>query len=120
MEDCKDRDILAVTTTVASVADAQALARTILEARLAACVQLEDGLTSFYRWEGRDCADPEVRLTIKTMPACEEALQALFRDKHPYDVPQFVGVTMRASEAYAAWVRAEVTVPAVASGELGM
>lgn len=108
MQDCKDLDVLVVTTTVGSGADAQALARTILQRRLAACVQVEEGLTSFYRWEGQDHADAEVRLTIKTLPACAQALQALFSAQHPYDVPQFVALTMRASEAYAAWVRAEV------------
>jgi periplasmic divalent cation tolerance protein len=111
MQDCKDMDILTVTTTVGSVADGQALARAILERRLAACVQLEEGLTSFYRWQGKQCEDPEVRLTIKTLPACAPALQALFAEKHPYEVPQFVAATMQASEGYAAWARGEVAVP---------
>lgn len=111
MEDCKDSDILSVTTTVGSVAGAQALARAILDRRLAACVQVEEGLTSFYRWEGRQCEDPEVRLTIKTLPACEGALQALFAEAHPYEVPQFLAFTMRAAPAYAKWVHAEVAVP---------
>lgn len=120
MEDCKELDILAVTTTAGSVADGQALARAILERRLAACVQLEEGLTSFYRWQGKDCEDAEVRLTIKTLPECEDGLLALFRERHPYEVPQFVAVRMRASEGYAAWVRSEVVPPAVAAGELGL
>jgi len=114
MEDCKDLDILTVTTTVGCLADARALAGAILERRLAACVQVKEGLISFYRWEGRDCEDAEVRLTVKTLPACEAALQALFAEKHPYDVPQFLAVTMRASTAYAAWVRGEVRPPAAA------
>ena len=112
MEDCKDRDILAVTTTVASAAEARQLARAILERRLAACVQVEEGLLSFYRWKGKECEDAEVRLTIKTLPACEAALQGLFREQHPYEVPQFLAVTMRGSEGYAAWARGEVVVPA--------
>ena len=116
MEDCKDLDILTVTTTVGSKADAQALARAVLERRLAACVQVDEGLTSFYRWDGRDCEDAELRLTLKTLPGCEAALQALFAEKHPYDVPQFLAFTMQASPAYAAWVRGEVRRPA-APGE---
>ena len=116
MEDCKDLDILTVTTTVGSAADGQALARAILEHRLAACVQLEEGLTSFYRWQGKPCEDAEVRLTIKTLPACEGALRALFARRHPYEVPQFLAFTMRASQAYAAWARGEVSLPA-AGGE---
>lgn len=116
MEDCKELDILAITTTVASRADAQRLARSILTRRLAACVQMEEGLTSFYRWNGKECEDPEVRLTIKTLPACADALQALFRQEHPYEVPQFLAVPMRASQEYLAWVRGEVNVPATAGG----
>lgn len=112
MEDCKDLDILTVTTTVGSEADAQRLAREIVDQRLAACVQVEAGLQSFYRWEGRQCEEAEVRLVIKTLPACEAALQQLFSQRHPYDVPQFLAVTMRASEAYARWARAEIRLPA--------
>ena len=108
MQDCKEGDILVVTTTVGSAADAQALARRIVQARLAACVQVEPGLTSFYRWEGRDCEDAEVRLTIKTLPSCEAALQALFAEAHPYEVPQFVAVRASASSGYRQWVVAEV------------
>ena len=117
MEDCKELDILAVTTTVASRADARALARAILGRRLAACVQLEEGLTSFYRWQGKECEEPEVRLTLKTLPECGGALQALFAEKHPYEVPQFLAACLRASPAYHAWVRGEVSVPATLRGE---
>ncbi len=109
MQDCNQQDILSVATTVGSPAQAQELARELVERRLAACVQLDTGVQSFYRWEGKACEDAEVRLTIKTLPDRAEALQAFFRDKHPYDVPQFLSQVMRASEAYAAWVRAEVT-----------
>jgi periplasmic divalent cation tolerance protein len=114
MEDCKDLDIVSVTTTVGSVADARALARALLERRLAACVQVEAGLTSFYRWEGRECEDAEVRLTIKTVPQGEQALHEFFAEKHPYEVPQFLAVRMRASPAYHAWARGEVTPAAPA------
>jgi periplasmic divalent cation tolerance protein len=108
MQDCKELDVLTVTTTVGSRADGVALARAILERRLAACVQLEEGLSSFYRWEGQQCEDAEVRLTIKTLPGCEAALQALFKEKHPYELPQFVAWVGTASAGYAGWARGEV------------
>jgi periplasmic divalent cation tolerance protein len=108
MEDCKDLDILTVTTTVGSRADALKLGRAILQRRLAACVQVEEGLTSLYRWQGRDCEDAEVRLTLKTLPGCAEALQALFRAQHPYELPQFLAQSMRASRAYFDWAHGEV------------
>jgi periplasmic divalent cation tolerance protein len=111
MQDCKEPDILSVTTTVGSPAVAQALAREILARRLAACVQIEQGLASLYRWKGELCEEPEVRLVIKTLPGCEAALQALFAELHPYEVPQFLAVAMSASPAYAQWARAEITMP---------
>jgi periplasmic divalent cation tolerance protein len=120
MENSQGRDILTVTTTVGSREDARKLARAIVQARLAACVQVEEGLTSFYRWQGRECEDAEVRLTIKTLPGCEQALQALFREQHPYEVPQFVAVGMQASEGYFEWVRGEVSVPADPREVLGL
>lgn len=114
MEDCKQQfDILSVTTTVGSLADAQRLARQLVELRLAACVQLDEGVRSFYRWQGKLCDEAEVRLTIKTLPACEGALRAVFAEHHPYDMAQFLAVVMRGSEAYAQWARHEVTVPGV-------
>jgi periplasmic divalent cation tolerance protein len=112
VEDCNDLYILSDTTPVASAADGRRLAQVILERRLGACVQVEEALTSHYRWEGRPCEEPELRLTIKTLPACAAALQALFAQEHPYELPQFLAVAMTASPAYAAWVRAEVSLPA--------
>jgi periplasmic divalent cation tolerance protein len=111
MQDSADLEILSVTTTVGSLADGQALARELIAQRLAACVQLEPGLTSFYRWKGQQCQEDEVRLVIKTLPGAERALQEFFARHHPYDLPQFLVVPMRASAAYAAWVRSETAQP---------
>jgi periplasmic divalent cation tolerance protein len=107
MQDCKELDILSVTTTLGSLDDAKVLAREILRQRLAACVQLEQGLTSLFHWKGQLCEETEVRLVIKSLPGCEGALQALFAEHHPYEVPQFLATTLRASEGYAAWARSE-------------
>lgn len=108
MQDHHDRDILTVTTTVGSLEEARRLARDIVELRLAACVQLDAVAASFYRWEGRLCEDPEVRLSIKTLPHLREALEAHFAHAHPYELPQFLCEMQQASETYAAWVRSEV------------
>ena len=109
MQDCKEPDILIVTTTVGSVQDAQRLARELVERRLAACVQVDAGVTSFYRWEGKQCEDAEWRLVIKTQPQLEPALQAFFAQQHPYEVPQFVAWRAAGSAAYADWVRTETS-----------
>jgi len=112
MQEPRELDILTVTTTVGSPAAAKDLARQIMAERLAACVQIDEGHTSLYRWQGELREEPEVRLVIKTLPGCEAALRALFARHHPYELPQFLAYRMRASEAYAAWARSETQLPA--------
>ena len=114
MSDASTPEVLSVSTTLGSRAAAQQLGREILARRLAACVQVEEGLLSLYYWKGQLCEEPEVRLVIKTLPACAAALQALFAERHPYEVPQFLAVAMSASPGYAAWLRSEVVVPQAA------
>lgn len=104
MEDAKSHPVLSLVTTVGAMADAQRMARLLLERRLAACVQIEAGLVSHYVWQGRACQEPELRLTIKSLPDRAPALQAFFAEHHPYELPQFLSTVMDASDAYAAWV----------------
>jgi len=107
MEDCKDLDILILTTTVGSAADAERMARELMEQRVAACVQIET-LRSFYHWQGKLCDEAEWRLVIKAVPEGSDRLRALLAQIHPYELPQVVAWTARASADYAAWIRAEV------------
>jgi periplasmic divalent cation tolerance protein len=107
MQDCKDSDILVVTTTVGTMSDARRLAGGLVERRLAACVQIEPIAASFHRWEGKLCDESEVRLSIKTVARLREALLLAFEELHPYNVPQFIAAAHDASAAYADWVRAE-------------
>lgn len=102
-------EILSLVTTVGSEEDARRLAAALVERRLAACVQLDRGVESHYRWEGKACVDAEVRLTIKSTPEHLADLQAFFAAEHPYDLPQLVWQVDQASAAYAAWVREEVS-----------
>ena len=101
-------EILSLTTTVSSRQDAERLAGALLDRRLAACVQLDEGLQSHYRWKGQPCIDAEVRLTIKSLPGKLAALQDFMAEQHPYEVPQLLWQTVGASPAYAEWVRQEV------------
>lgn len=103
--------IASLTTTVPSEAEAQGLARGLVEAGLAACAQVEPGLQSHYRWDGQLRADPEVRLTLKTLPEARAAVEAFVTRYHPHEVPQLLWQTLEASQAYARWVRAQVQVP---------
>ena len=96
---------LLVLTTVGADFDARALAHTLVEARLAACVNIIDRIHSVYRWEDRVADDGEQLLLIKTTDVRIDALrEELFR-LHPYDVPEFVVLSIEStSEAYGAWL----------------
>ena len=96
-----------VLTTLPSRDAAQAIARTLVEERMAACVQIVDGLRSIYRWEGRIDESAECQLVAKTTPAAAPALIARLRTLHPYEVPEILSLDAMASAAYGAWLQAE-------------
>jgi len=86
------------------------LARGLVEARLAACVNVIAGLRSFYRWEGQVQDDPEAQLLIKTTGGRLEALKSHLTSHHPYDVPEILALPVReGGAAYLDWVRGETS-----------
>lgn len=102
--------LVIVLTTLPAGHDAEALARTLVDERLAACVNVLPAMVSCYRWEGRVQEDAERQLVIKTTRGCTGSLQHRLAALHPYDVPEFIVVSgADASKAYGAWVRASVT-----------
>ena len=96
-----------VTTTVASAADARRLAQAVVQARLAACVQVQ-AITSHYHWQGVLQEEAEWRLVCKTLPRATGALLALLESLHPYTLPQLVVQALQATPAYVRWVEGEV------------
>ena len=99
---------LAVFTTVATEADAQRLARTLVERRLVACAQISP-IESVYRWDGAIQHEHEVRLLLKTTEARREALTDALRELHPYQLPAIHAVALEHVEPrYAEWVEASV------------
>jgi periplasmic divalent cation tolerance protein len=101
---------LAVVTTVGDMEGARQLARTIVEGRLAACVQLS-AIESFYTWDGALQHEPEVRLVCKTTEAAWPRLHAALLAAHPYALPAIHAVRLDLVHApYAQWL-AEQTAP---------
>lgn len=100
-------ELFLVTTTVATPDEARRLAQAVLQARLAACVQVQ-AITSHYRWQGVLHDTPEQRLDCKTTAQAVPALLALLRAQHPYAVPELVVQPMLGSADYAQWVVQEV------------
>lgn len=101
---------LLVLTTLPDAESAQAVARRLIELRLAACVNIMAPCQSIYRWQGAVEAATEVPLVIKTQYACYPALEAALRQHHPYTLPEIVALpVVTGLPDYLAWVAAETT-----------
>jgi periplasmic divalent cation tolerance protein len=96
-----------VMTTLPSRDAAEAIARTLVDERRAACVQLLAGLRSIYRWEGRIDESDECQLVAKAPASASAALVARLRALHPYEVPEILTLDATASADYARWLHAE-------------
>ena len=98
--------VLVLTTFPTDPDEANAFARTLVEERLAACVNVHSPVTSIYRWEGAIEEAVERQLTIKTTTARVEALKARIKELHPYDVPEILVLPIAdGGEDYLRWVR---------------
>jgi periplasmic divalent cation tolerance protein len=88
---------------------AEALARGLVGARLAACVNVVPGLASVYRWKGKLVRDAESLLVIKTTAARVKAVERWLGSRHPYSVPEFLVLTVAAgSRGYLEWLAEQV------------
>ena len=101
-----------VLTTVGASFDAAALARTLVEQRLAACVNIVDAVRSIYRWKNAVEDEREQLLIIKTTSGRVDALREALFALHPYDVPEFVVLEAGAGGAYAEWLMESVAATA--------
>ena len=102
-------EIVEVTTTVGSEEAASKLAKQIVTARLAACVQIDGPLLSIYRWQGEICEAREWRCTIKTLASASAQLIDFIDENHPYEVPEVLVIDVEASSApYAQWLADQV------------
>jgi periplasmic divalent cation tolerance protein len=89
---------------------AESIARTLVDERVAACVNVVPGIVSIYRWKGKVSRDDEVLLLVKTRDDKLAALTEAIRRVHPYEVPEIVALAPEAGEVnpeYARWVDEE-------------
>jgi periplasmic divalent cation tolerance protein len=82
--------VMVVLTTWPSDRDPIAMARPLVEERLAACVNVLPAIQSLYRWEGAVQQDSEQLFLIKTTATRLQQLYERLRELHPYDVPEFL------------------------------
>ena len=100
-----NHDYVIVLTTIPADADAASFGRTLVDERLAACVNLLPVMESVYRWEGRIEHESERQVVIKTARERVVALWERVREMHPYEVPEFVVLPIvDGNDAYLRWV----------------
>ena len=103
---------LLVLTNLPDRAAAEKLADTLIQKRVAACVNILAPCRSVYRWNGAVQHDEEHPVLIKTTRESYAALEAAIQEAHPYELPEIVAVPIeRGLPAYLDWVVAETTLP---------
>ncbi|ESQ74881.1 divalent-cation tolerance protein CutA [Asticcacaulis sp. AC402] len=97
-------DIVTVSIACANDAEAQTIARLLVEQCLAGCVQFHP-IHSTYIWQGAVESAAEIMLTAKTVTAKLPAIEAAVMAVHSYDVPEILAQpVVWCSESYAAWL----------------
>jgi periplasmic divalent cation tolerance protein len=90
--------------------DAERIARSLVEMRLAGCVQIVGPVTSIYRWKGAIETTGEWLCLAKTSEECYGALEQAIRSLHPYETPEILALPVAAgSSDYLEWLRGELT-----------
>jgi periplasmic divalent cation tolerance protein len=101
-----------VFTTVGATFDAAALAKSLVEKQLAACVNIVPQIRSIYRWQGKVEDDSEQLLLIKTTQERVAGLRETLFARHPYEVPEFVVITIDSIEGpYREWLLDALQTP---------
>ena len=101
-----------VLTQMPDQASAQALARSLLEAHLAACVSVGAPVQSLYHWRGQIETAQEIPVTVKTRSERYAEIEAAIRAQHPYELPEIIAVPIIDGFApYLDWIADETARP---------
>jgi periplasmic divalent cation tolerance protein len=98
-------EYLMVITTSPDASSAESLASTLVEQRLAACINIIPNIRSVYMWKGERVIGEENILLIKTPATCYNELEKTIESLHPYELPEIIAVPIEAGLAeYLAWI----------------
>lgn len=111
MTDTTTAEVLLVLTNLPDADSAGALARTLIESGVAACVNILAPATSVYRWDGQVHTDTETPMLIKSTRAAWPMLEKAIRAGHPYELPEIIAVPVTLGlPDYLDWVRSETRI----------
>jgi len=96
---------LLVLTTFPDIDTAQRLAKQIVQAKLAACVNILPQAQSIYMWQGEQCMDTECIALIKTTENNYPELESCIQKTHPYELPEIIATPItKGSASYLSWL----------------
>lgn len=99
---------MVVFITASTEEEAAGIARAVVEARLAGCVNIVKGIRSVYRWKGKVEDDSEVLMIVKTQRTLFEQLANKVMEHHSYSVPEIIALPIvEGLENYLKWLREE-------------
>jgi periplasmic divalent cation tolerance protein len=102
--------IILVLTNLPNQASAIALAERVVNAKLAACVNILGTCRSIYHWQGKIESTEETPVLIKTTENAYPTLEKTIRELHPYELPEIIHVPIAGGfAAYLQWVAAETS-----------
>jgi len=97
-----------VYTTYPSIVEAEQAGRTLVEQRLAACVNILPGMVSYYWWEGKVDRGDEVVMIIKTRASLAREVERAVKKAHSYTTPAILVIPLKSVEkTYLGWLMAE-------------
>ena len=108
MEKAMPMPAFLIYVTTGDAMEAKRIGREVVAARLAACANVHEAVTSFYWWEGKLCEDAEAVLILKTEAGLVEALTAKIVALHGYDCPCVVSLPITGGNpAFLDWIETE-------------
>lgn len=103
-------DLIVVLVTATSRTEAEKISKALLKKRLAACVNIIPGLTSFFHWKGKIEKASELLLVIKTRKTLFKKLEKEVKVNHSYSVPEVIALPiLEGSKNYTDWLKLETT-----------
>jgi periplasmic divalent cation tolerance protein len=102
-------DVLIILCTCGAKEDALAIGNALVDARLAACVNLLPPVQSIYRWQDKVENAQEILLIVKTTEERFPAVRDRINQLHTYDTPEIIAIpVVNGSDKYLAWLREQV------------
>jgi periplasmic divalent cation tolerance protein len=105
-------EFIQVTTTTENNEDADRIATTLVDRRLAACAQVSGPIESVYWWQDKVERTREWVCSVKTRHELYALVEDSIQQLHPYEVPQIVAIPIvEGSAAYLRWMDEQVKKP---------